>query len=96
MKYYFAGSLKINDPDRYREYQQAVAGMAQKYGGVFLSKDEAPRVVEGAWNYSKFVLIEFPSRADFEKWYFSKEYQEAVKLRWAATKSDVILAEGIQ
>jgi uncharacterized protein (DUF1330 family) len=94
MDYYFAANIRIHNPDHYQNYLEKVDEIFEKYKGEYLAVDETPQVLEGKWNYSKSVLIRFPSKEDFEKWYYSDEYQEILKYRLDASESDSILIRG--
>lgn len=39
-------------------------------------------------------LLKFPDRAAFEEWYYSEEYQKAVRIREAAAVTQIVLVEG--
>ncbi|HVN58832.1 MAG TPA: DUF1330 domain-containing protein [Bacteroidales bacterium] len=96
MKYYFIAQIKIEDPDEYEKYLEGFDEVFSKYDGAFLVIDEHPEVLEGSWNYSKFVIVSFNSREDFNAWYFSEGYQEILKHRLKAAKCDTVLAEGLE
>jgi uncharacterized protein (DUF1330 family) len=64
----------------------------QKFSGRYLAVDKSPEVLEGAWNYGRVVLIEFPDRASLKAWYYSSEYQEIVLHRLNAAVCDTIIA----
>lgn len=95
MPYYFAVQIRMKNPEEYQKYLENFDEIFSRYRGEFLAIDEAPTVLEGEWNYSKYVLIKFSSREDFEAWYFSRDYQEILKYRLNAAKCDSILVEGI-
>jgi uncharacterized protein (DUF1330 family) len=65
----------------------------QRYGGTLLASSEAPTVVEGEWPWTRTVLIRFPSKETFDRWYHSAEYQEIVKTRWASSTANLVLIE---
>ncbi|HEY1406216.1 MAG TPA: DUF1330 domain-containing protein [Spirochaetota bacterium] len=94
MKYYFIASIKINDQDKYREYQRQAREIAKLFKGTYITIDDQPDVLEGTWGYSKIVIIEFPSKEEHDRWYHSPEYQSIVNLRLEATLSDSIIARG--
>jgi uncharacterized protein (DUF1330 family) len=53
-----------------------------------------PTVIEGEWHGDRAVVIEFEDQAHFRAWYDSPEYQEALKIRLAATDSRAALVPG--
>jgi len=95
MKHYFVAQIKINDPVEYEKYLEHFDDIFSKFKGRYLAIDESPALLEGNWNYSKSVLVEFNSKKDFEDWYFSADYQKILKHRLKAAKCDTILIKGI-
>ena len=93
MSAYFIASIRIRDEDEYGKYLQRVDGVFGKFGGRYLAVDEHPEVVEGNWDYSRLVLIEFPDKVSLENWYRSNEYQEILKHRLSAADCDSIIVE---
>ena len=91
MSAYFIANISIHDEAEYQKYLERVDEVFQKFSGRYLAVDKNPEVLEGAWNYSRVVLIEFPDRASLKAWYFSKEYQEIVRHRLNAADCDTIL-----
>ncbi|HLP72869.1 MAG TPA: DUF1330 domain-containing protein [Bacteroidales bacterium] len=94
MAHYFSAQIRIKDPEEYERYLGNFDEIFSGHKGEILAVDESPTVVEGRWNYTKSVLIRFPSREDFEDWYFSKDYQQILKYRLNAAECDSILIEG--
>jgi uncharacterized protein (DUF1330 family) len=95
MKYYFVAQIRVEDETTYQKYLDEVDHVFSQYNGEYLAIDEAPVVLEGKWNYSKSVLIKFKSKKDFEKWYYSDDYQRILKFRLDSSISDSILIKGI-
>ena len=96
MKHYFVAQIKINDNDEYERYLETFDGIFSKYNGKYLAIDESPTLLEGTWDYTKSVLVEFNTKDEFEAWYYSEEYQQILKYRLRAAKCDSILLEGLE
>ncbi len=94
MAHYFSAQIRINDPEEYDRYLENFDDIFSRHKGEILAVDESPTVLEGKWDYTKTVLIKFPSREDFEDWYFSKDYQQIIRYRLNAADCDSILIEG--
>ena len=94
MKYYFVANIKINDPDEYQKYLNEADEIFSKYNGKYLALDDSPLVLEGKWDYSRVVIIEFQSKSEFNKWYKSKDYQRILEYRLGAADCDTILIKG--
>lgn len=94
MSYYFVINIKIKDRLEYQKYINRVDEVFPKFKGKYLAIDDNPKIVEGNWEYSRVVIIEFATEQDFKKWYNSREYQEILKYRMSASISDGILVKG--
>ena len=94
MKCYFFAQIRITDEAHYQKYLDRVDKVSAAYKGELLAVDDAPEILEGSWNYTRAVLIRFPSRKDFRQWYNSTEYQEILKYRLEAADCDTIVIEG--
>ena len=95
MKHYFVAQIRINDPEEYEKYLERFDDIFSQYKGEYLAIDESPLLLEGAWNYTKSVLVKFNSKQDFKDWYYSADYQSILKHRLRAAKCDTILIEGV-
>ncbi len=95
MSYYFVASIKINDTTEYQKYLDKAGEIFRKFKGEYLSVDDEPLLLEGEWDYSRLVLIRFDTKADFDKWYNSADYQEILKYRLHAAECNTLLVKGI-
>ena len=91
MSAYFIANIRINDEEEYQKYIENVDEVFNKFNGKYLKVDDNPVVLEGSWDYTRVVLIEFPDEESLNKWYFSEEYQAIVKHRLLAAKCDSIV-----
>lgn len=77
-KFYFVTNYSVTNPEGYADYPKLVgatqAGLAKRLIAG------AGEVIEGEPR-DRVVVLEFESREDFEKWYYSPEYQEILPLR---------------
>lgn len=78
------------------------AGMAE-YGKLasqtmanakVLAFGPAAEVIEGQWHGTQTVLLEFESVDAAKEWYYSDEYQAALKLRQAAADCNGAILSG--
>ena len=95
MSYYFVAQIKIKDDKEYQKYIDRAGDIFRKHNGKYLSVDNSPMILEGNWDYTRTVLIEFPEYFDFENWYNSKDYQIILKHRLKAADCDTILIKGL-
>lgn len=96
MKHYFVAQIKINDHDEYEKYLENFDEIFSRYSGKYLAIDECPSLLEGHWDYTKSVLVEFNSRDEFAAWYYSEDYQKILKHRLNSAICDTILLEGLE
>jgi len=96
MACYFVAQIRVDDPEEYGKYLDKVDEVFENYNGEYLAVDESPTILEGAWEYTKSVLIRFDSKEDFEAWYYSDDYQHILKYRLKGAKCDSILLEGME
>ena len=82
----------ITDPEGMKEYGKLAS---QAMGGAtVLSVDQKPTVIEGSWECTQTVLLEFESVQAANDWYYSDAYQAAVKLRQAAATCNGVILSG--
>lgn len=94
MSCYFVANIKITDDKEYNNYLAEVDKVFAKYNGKYLALDENPTLLEGKWDYSRSIIIEFESESDFKEWYYSDDYQRILKHRLTAAVCDTILVKG--
>jgi uncharacterized protein (DUF1330 family) len=91
---YLIANFTIRDPAMFQKYRDAVRPISLKYKGKAVVYNANARKVEGNPQMVTAV-IQFPSLADVESFYFSPEYTEVKKLRIASTEGSVVLTEGV-
>lgn len=96
MSTYFIAQIEVEDLKGYKKYLESASEVFSKYNGKYLAVDDSPMCLEGFWDEKRIVLIEFPNRADFKKWYCSKDYQSILEFRLESAICDSILVEGMQ
>lgn len=94
MSVYFMVSIRIKDEREYQSYLDRADEIFSRFGGTYLAVDKHPRVLEGDWDYSRAILIQFESKSDFEAWYESADYREILQHRLSAADCDGILIQG--
>jgi uncharacterized protein (DUF1330 family) len=101
----------VTDPKTYESYRSGAGPLLEKHGGKFIVKStnsghfltrdganaKIPRTesVEGNWLPSLLAVCEFPTYEQARAFYFSEEYQKAVAVRLACSKSRAVLVEGM-
>ncbi|MFZ6769902.1 DUF1330 domain-containing protein [Undibacterium sp. Di26W] len=91
---YLIANFTIRDQAMFQKYREAVRPISLKYKGKAIVFNANAQKVEGN-PQAVIVVVEFPSLADVERFYFSPEYTEVKKLRIAATEGSIVLTEGL-
>ncbi|MDQ2886346.1 MAG: DUF1330 domain-containing protein [Chloroflexota bacterium] len=94
MAAYFVVEINVTDPEVYAEYSKLVPPTLERYGGKFLVRGGATQTIEGNWQPQRFVIVEFEDEEHFKRWYNSPEYTEARAIRFKASTSRAVLAQG--
>ncbi len=95
MSVYFIVQEKVLDPEGMAAYGKLAGPTLEGVNVKALAVDDDVQTIEGEWHGSRVVLLEFDSEESFRGWYDSPGYQEAVKLRLAATDSRGALVKGL-
>ena len=92
-KAYWIGRVDVSNPGAYKAYMTANAIPFKKYGAKFLVRGGQFENPEGS-SRSRNVVLEFKDYATALACYNSPEYQEALKLRLAASTGHFVIVEG--
>jgi uncharacterized protein (DUF1330 family) len=85
----------IHDPDQYEQYKAASPAAVESGDGRFVARGGELAVLEGDWQPSRLVILEFPDLEAAKRWYDSPEYVEARKLREGAANLRMVAVEGV-
>ena len=95
MTAYVIVDLDVKNPAAMENYRAKVPETIAKYGGRFLVRGGAHEVIEGTWNPTRVVVLEFPSMDALKRWYHSPEYRPLIAERKAAAAGHLIAVEGL-
>jgi uncharacterized protein (DUF1330 family) len=95
MPVYFIVQAKVLDPEGMAAYGKLAGPTLEGVNVKALAVDDDVQTIEGEWHGSRVVVLEFDSEESFRGWYDSPGYQEALKLRLAATDSRGALVKGL-
>jgi len=95
MSIYFTANIKIVNTELYQKYLDRADEVFAKFNGEYLAVDNFPQLLEGSKKHGRMVIIKFETKQDFDRWYFSDEYQELLTLRLAAADCDTVLVKGL-
>jgi len=94
MPAYVIADVQVTDPAGYEPYRPLAAASIARFGGRFIVRGGKADLLEGSPAPERVVVIEFPNADSARRWYFSEEYQQALKIRQANSTSRLILVEG--
>lgn len=95
MPAYYVAQINVTDPQKYAEVQRRFPAVFQKYKARVLAADPDFQVLDGTFEASRVVILEFETAEELKRWYYSDEYQETVKLRREASNTNVVMVRGI-
>ena len=94
MSTYVVFDVEIRDPIRYQEYMKLVKPALEQAGARYLARGGAHKVYEGDWNPRRIVLLEFPSVAAFESFYYGPVYRDLKTMREECSSACLVTVEG--
>jgi len=94
MAVYMIAEIKVNDPEGFEAYREAVPATIAQYGGKYLVRGGTVAPLEGDWA-SRIVVLEFPDLETAQRWYKSPEYSAIKGGRTSASDGRMVLVEGI-
>ena len=95
MAAYVIVETDVTDPEQYEHYKAASPAAIVAGGGRFLVRGGELAVLEGDWQPSRLVMLEFEDLEAARRWYESEAYQEAKKLREGAASFRAVAVRGI-
>ncbi len=95
MAAYLIADTHITDLERYEKYKRQVSPLIERFGGRYAARGGEHEVLEGDWEPTRLVVLEFPDMASLKAWYYSPEYGPMKAIRQAASKSRLIALEGL-
>ncbi len=87
-------NIDVTNPEDYNEYINKVKPIVEKFGGEYIVRGGTNQVVEGNWQYSRTIVLKFPSYEKALEWYNSEEYQPIKQIRLDNAISNGIIIQG--
>jgi uncharacterized protein (DUF1330 family) len=92
---YVIVDIEVLDPARYERYKEIAAPAVVAMGGKYLARGGRTEVLEGGWQPSRLVILEFPTFEQARTWLESDAYREARALRHATARTNMVVIEGV-
>ena len=96
MPAYVIVDIDVTDPERYEQYKAATPATITAADGRYLVRGGGITILEGDWQPSRLVVLEFESLAAAERWYESAAYQAAKKLREGGARMRMVAVQGLE
>jgi len=87
--------VEIHDSERYKEFMAQIKPALEAAGARYLSRGGAHKVYEGDWIPRRIVLLEFPSVAFFEEFYYGDVYQQLKSIRDECSSARLVSVDGL-
>jgi len=84
----------VRDQEALVEYRRRNTDVVAAHGGRFIARGGDQEVLEGAYEPTRIVLIEFPDMDAARAWHGSHDYAPLRKLRQGASETDILLVDG--
>ena len=95
MPAYVIVETDVHDPEQYERYKAASPGAVHAGGGRFVVRGGELAVLEGDWQPTRLVILEFEDLEAAKRWYESPEYQEAKALRDGAANLRMVAVQAL-
>ena len=94
MKAYVIAMVEVADDAAYDTYRQQTPAVIESIGGRFLVRGGPIEMREGELDFSRLVVLEFPSMAQARAFYDSEAYQRILPIRTENARSRLLIVEG--
>jgi uncharacterized protein (DUF1330 family) len=94
MPAYLIANVNVQDAATFEEYRKQVPATIAKHGGRYIVRGGTVERLEGSWNPTRLVVLEFPSMEAARRWYDSEDYRGPKALRMKSALTDAIFVEG--
>ena len=84
----------MTNKEGFKIYAEQVPQTIKHYGGKYIIRAGEYKSLEGKWDYTRNVIIEFPTYEKALEWYNSDEYQPVKKIRLDNSTSNAIIIKG--
>ena len=96
MPAYVIVETEVHDAEQYDRYKAVAPDAVHAGGGRFVARGGELAVLEGDWEPSRLVVLEFPDLEAAKAFYDSETYQEAKALREGAARLNMVAVEGVE
>ena len=94
MSAYIIAEVEVTDPEKFEEYRKLVPPTIEAFGGRYMVRGGAIDSLEGDWQPTRLVVIEFDDAERAKAWHGSDLYAPAKALREASSNTRMIVVDG--
>jgi len=87
--------VEIHNDARYQDFMAAVKPALTAAGARYLARGGAHKVHKGDWQPRRIVILEFPSIAAWEAFYYGPVYQGLKAIRDECSSARLVSVEGL-
>lgn len=96
MPAYVIAQIEIRDPGEYRRYLAGFMPIFERYRGRLLATSACrAEVIEGAWEFPRLVVMEFPDFDTAKRWHDDPDYKALAEHRKRSAQANLIVVEGL-
>jgi uncharacterized protein (DUF1330 family) len=93
--YLIVDVTQIHNEPAYARYREAVPATIAAAGGRYLARGGAIRVLEGAWQPNRLVVVQFPDPESVVAWWQSADYAPLRRLRTGSIAANLVVIAGL-
>tara|TARA_B100001123_G_C14618235_1_gene752703 strand:- start:29 stop:316 length:288 start_codon:yes stop_codon:yes gene_type:complete len=94
MSAYVVLQVNLKNKEGFKEYVEKVPEIIKKFNGKYLVRAGEFKTMEGKWDFTRNVILKFPSYDRAMEWYNSDEYKTIKQLRLDNTEGNLIIIKG--
>ncbi len=95
MAAYVVFDVEIRNAERYQDFMRQVKPELEAAGARYLARGGPHKVYEGDWLPRRIVIIEFPSIAAWESFYYGPVYLGLKSIRDECSSARLVSVEGL-
>lgn len=95
MAAYVVFDVEIRNAERYQDFMRQVKPELEAAGARYLARGGTHKVYEGDWLPRRIVIIEFPSIAAWETFYYGPVYLGLKAIRDECSSARLVSVEGL-
>ena len=95
MSGYLIAQLNMTDKENFKLYAVTVPETVKKFGGKYLVIAGEFKSMQGKWDFTRNVIIEFPTYEKALEWYNSDLYRPLKELRQKGSEGNIIIIKGV-